>query len=50
VESNVSVDEIAQSIYGKPTDELTAAEFRSCQVELEIYLKERQTEEQLSRL
>jgi hypothetical protein len=50
VDASVSLDDISQSIFGCPVDELTAEQFRSCQVELEIYLKERENEEQLNRL
>ncbi len=50
MESDVSIDEIAQSLYGCPADELNADDFHTCQVELEIFLKERGTETQLSRL
>jgi hypothetical protein len=45
----LSIDEIAQSIYGKPSDELTAIEYRICETELKIYLDERNKEEQYSR-
>jgi len=45
----LSIDEIAQSIYGKPSDELTASEYHICEQELQIYLQERSREEQYSR-